>query len=378
MTSERMTSERGLSDLSDVLGAARDAVIEAMEHGLIILDGEKRVLDINPAAERIVGLPMKDVVGRPASELLGGRSDLIDLLEGSEEGSKEIVVGEGSREQVFEVQLSSRCDRAGEPMGCYLFFQDVTERKRIEDALREAKEAAEASDRAKSEFMSVASHEMRTPITSIKGYTDLLSRETVGPINEAQTEFLDTIRSNADRIALLISDLSDIARIESGRLRLELGRVDVPSIIREAAESLRNQVEARDQALRIDVPDGLPAVWADQERSVQALSNLISNANKFTPPGGRIDVRAELWEEGRGVLIAVEDNGIGIRRDEQERVFERFYRSEDRKASDMPGSGLGLCIASNLVRMQGGEIWLKSTFREGTRVCFTLPVSESS
>ena len=345
---------------------------------MIILDDKRRVLDVNPAAERIVGLRGRDAVGQHVSELLGERSDLIDLLEGAEEGSREIVVGEVGMEQVFEVQLSVWCDRAGESMGGFLFFQDVTERERMEDALREAKEAAEASDRAKSEFMSVASHEMRTPITSIKGYTDLLSRETVGPINEAQAEFLDTIRSNADRIALLISDLSDIARIESGRLRLDLGRVDVPTVVREAADSLRNQVEARDQTLGIDVPHGLPSVWADHERSVQVLSNLVSNASKFTPPGGRIDIRAELWDEGRGVLIAVEDNGIGIRHEEQERVFEKFYRSEDREASDMPGSGLGLCIASSLVRMQGGQIWLKSAFREGTRVCFTLPVSASS
>jgi signal transduction histidine kinase len=254
----------------------------------------------------------------------------------------------------------------------------VTERKRVAHALREAKEAAEASDRAKSEFMSIASHEMRTPITSIKGYTDLLSRETVGPVNDAQAEFLDTIRSNADRIALLISDLSDIARIESGRLRLDLDTVEVVSVVREASESLRAQVEGKDQVLQIDVPDGLPPVRADQQRSVQVLSNLISNANKFTPPGGRIEVRAESLGGGRGVLISVEDNGIGIRSDEQDRVFDKFYRSEDREASDMPGSGLGLCIAANLVKMQGGQIWLKSTFREGTRVCFTLPASAVS
>jgi signal transduction histidine kinase len=227
-----------------------------------------------------------------------------------------------------------------------------------------------------SEFMSVACHEMRTPITSIKGYTDLLARGTVGPVNKAQIGFLDTVRSNADRIALLISDLSDVARIQSGRLSVDLASVDVRDVVRDTLETMQTQIEGKDQSLTIEMAENLPEVWADHERTVQVLSNLVSNAHKFTPTGGRIVVRAQPWAGGdgeRGVVIAVEDNGIGIRAEEQEDVFEMFYRSEDRQASDMPGSGLGLSIASNLVEMQGGQIWLESTFREGTTVSFVLP-----
>ena len=364
------------SEPSEAVLAARDAVFEALPYGIIVVDGQSRVLDVNPAAQRIVGEPGRAVIGQPISDLSAEWAGLLELMQTEGEHRAEVRIDRDADERVFELQVIPVRHQREDAGGRFILLREVTERKRVEQALREAKEAAERSDRAKSEFMSVASHEMRTPITSIKGYTDLLSKETVGPINDMQTEFLDTIRTNADRIALLISDLSDMARIESGRLRLEIDRVDVADVVRDAVEGLRAQIEAKDQTLSVTVPDDLPPAQADYERSVQVLSNLIGNAHKFTPPGGHLVVRARRWEgeeTGQRVLLAVEDDGIGIQPEEQERVFEKFYRSEDREASDLPGSGLGLSIAANLVEMQGGEIWLESRFREGTTVRFTLP-----
>jgi PAS domain S-box-containing protein len=374
----RMVREDPCSERLHDVSTARVAVIEAMTEGLVILDNDGCVLDINPAARELIGKPRVEIVGRNVERVFSGWPSVIGLVEAAGRDRVEIVMESGDQEQVFEVRSmplyeeKTRGDR-------FLLLRDIRERKRTEKALRQAKRAAEVADQAKSEFMSVASHEMRTPITSIKGYTDLLSRETVGPINETQARFLDTIRTNADRIALLISDLSDIARIESGRLRVETGRVDVTEVVREAVGDLQRQIDEREQTVKLDISDDLPPVRADHQRVVQVLSNLVSNANKFTPVGGRITVRAEsrLGETGpREVLIQVEDTGIGIRADEQDRVFEKFYRSEDRAATDMPGSGLGLSIAASLVELQEGEIWLESEFREGTTVTFTLPVSE--
>jgi PAS domain S-box-containing protein len=373
-----MTAEDHGSDPWDVVSEARGAVVEALPLGVIVLDSEARVLDVNPAAQQILGGPAVEAIGRPVAELLSDWTDLSDLLVEAAEQKAEVVVDGDSHGRVFEVRVSPLHGGDGRRLGRLLLLRDVTERKRVERELRRAKEAAEASDRAKSEFMSVASHEMRTPITSIKGYTDLLSKGTVGSINEQQARFLDTIRTNADRVALLVSDLSDMARIESGRLRLEIGVVEIEDVVEEAVKGLRTQIEEKDQTLRVTVADDLSPARADRERAVQVLSNLMSNAHKFTPAGGTIAVRAEGWEgEGRraAVLITVEDDGIGIRPEEQEKVFERFYRSDDRKASDAPGSGLGLSIAASLVEMQGGEIWLESVFREGTVVRFTLPAA---
>ena len=378
-----MAREGSTSGSSSIVMAARDALIEMMEQGVIVLDSDDRVLDMNPAAETIVGQSRQDAMGQPVTELLQGRAE---RLKETGEGQTEIKIVRRDREQVFEARLSPLEDRRGRPLGRVVILHDVSDRERLEQALRETRQAAKASDRAKSDFMSVASHEMRTPITSIKGYTDLLAKGTVGPVNETQADFLDIIRANVDRIALLVSDLSDIARIESGRLSLELGAVDVPDVVVDAVQGLQAQIDEKEQVLRVCVPDDLPPVRADHERVVQVLSNLISNAHKFTPRGGCITVRA-----GRGsapghrddagtshdIVVAVEDNGIGIREHEQEKVFEKFYRSEDREASEMPGSGLGLSIAANLVEMQGGQIWLESVFRRGTAVKFTLPVAPS-
>lgn len=371
-----MAEEDHGSELREAVAAARIAVVEALGEGVVILDVDGRVLDVNPAAEQIMPGLRGEAVGLPMAELLPEGSYLFEVPDTAKDQCDEIVVARAGGQRVLRIRVAPLNRGDGGELRRFVLLRDVTERKRVEEELQRAKEAAEASDRAKSEFMSVASHEMRTPITSIKGYADLLAKGTAGPINEMQSSFLDTIRANANRAARLVSDLADMARIEAGRIRLELGTVVIGEVVEDAIEGLRGQIEEKQQKLTVDVPNDLPPAWADHERTVQVVSNLISNAHKFTATGGRMRVWAEPWdgEEKRGgVVVAVEDDGIGIRAEEKERVFERFYRSDDREASDAPGSGLGLSIAARLVEMQGGEIWLESRFREGTTVRFTLP-----
>jgi signal transduction histidine kinase len=218
---------------------------------------------------------------------------------------------------------------------------------------------------------------MRTPITCIKGYTDLLAKGTAGPINDVQSEFLGTIRTNADRIASLVSDLTDIARIESGRLRLKPTSFSVSELIGEAVGGLQSHFDGKDQVLTVSVSQDLPRVRGDYARLTQVLTILLNNAHQYTPSGGRTTLVTEpVVDDGEGQMIhfAVHDNGIGIAPDEQALVFRKFYRSDDRYASEVPGSGLGLTIAKSLVEMHGGRIWLESTLGEGTTVHLALPV----
>lgn len=365
----------------DVTPTARDAVVESLEDGILVLDSEDRVVDMNPAAEEILDQPAAGAIGHDAAEVLSETGHLVKILEKAQERHAEISVGEESEQKVFDVQVSPLIDQLGHSSGRFVVLRDISDRKRAEAALKDAKQTAEAANEAKSEFMSVASHEMRTPITCIKGYTDLLAKFMKRWADDTHLEFLDIIRVNADRLAGLVSDLSDMARIESGRLRLELGRVDIEEVVEEAVEALRSRTEEKEQVLRVEVPEGLPPAWGDRDSLVRVTSNLLSNAHKFTPTGGRITVVAEaLEEEGREpvVHVAVRDNGIGIRPEELEKVFEKFYRSDDREATDLPGSGLGLSIASNLVEMQGGKIWLESVFREGTTVHFIVPTERET
>jgi signal transduction histidine kinase len=239
------------------------------------------------------------------------------------------------------------------------------------------------ANEAKSEFVSFVAHELKNPMTSIKGYTELLAAGSVGQINEMQTNFLGTIRSNVERMSTLVSDLNDNAKIEAGRLRLDYRPAEVREIVDEIVRSTRRQIEDKRQSIELQLPSQLPLVWADRTRVAQVLINLVSNAYKYTPEGGKIQIGAEetdnQWDpEGakRVVHLWVKDNGIGISFEDQARIFQRFFRSEDTKAREVPGTGLGLNITKSLVEMQGGRIWFDSEYRKGTTFHFTIPVSE--
>jgi signal transduction histidine kinase len=221
-------------------------------------------------------------------------------------------------------------------------------------------------------------------MTSIKGYAELLSAKAVGPITDMQASFLVTIRSNIERMKTIVEDLNDNAKIEAGRMRLDYKAVDVIEMVDDAIKSTKRQIEDKKQTISVSMPEVLPKVWADRTRVGQVLINLVSNAHKYTQEGGNIIVRAEqtnnTWDpEGVSevVHIWVEDNGIGISPEDQKKIFQQFFRSEDDQARKSPGTGLGLNITRSLVEMQGGRIWFESEFRKGTIFHFTVPVSEN-
>jgi signal transduction histidine kinase len=236
---------------------------------------------------------------------------------------------------------------------------------------------------AKSDFVSFVAHELKNPMTSIKGYTELLSAGAVGQINEMQANFLNTIRSNVERMSTLVSDLNDNSKIEAGRLRLDYKATDPSELVDEVVRSTKRQLEDKKQELLIEMPAQLPPVWADRTRVGQVLTNLVSNAHKYTPEGGAVIVGAESaanqWDPdgaAQVVHIWVRDNGIGINPEDQSKIFQKFFRSDDQKAREVPGTGLGLNITKSLVEMQGGRIWFESEFRKGTTFHFTIPVAE--
>lgn len=243
-------------------------------------------------------------------------------------------------------------------------------------------EVQRAND-AKSDFVSFVAHELKNPMTSIKGYTELLAGGAVGAINEMQSNFLNTIRSNVERMSVLVSDLNDNAKIEAGRLRLDFKAVNLRDVVEDVLRSTRRQIEDKKQTVELHLADPLPQVWADPVRVGQVLTNLVSNAHKYTPEGGHILIGAQeaenQWDpEGarRVVHLWVKDNGIGISIEDQARIFQKFFRSDDSKAREAPGTGLGLNITKSLVEMQGGRIWFESEFRRGTTFHFTVPVAE--
>jgi signal transduction histidine kinase len=231
-----------------------------------------------------------------------------------------------------------------------------------------------AADRVKSEFVATVSHELRTPMTSIKGYADLMLLGAAGDINSEQRRFLEIVKNNADRLSLLVNDLLDISRIEQGGMELDLRPVDLGEIIRDVIteETARREGDpGRDLDIRIEVPEDAPRLLADYDRLTQVLSNLFSNAFHYTPDGGTIIVRVTPQEDG--VQVDVSDTGIGIPKEDQPRVFERFFRGEDPMVMKTAGTGLGLSIVHHLVTMHQGRVWFESEEGVGTTFSFWLP-----
>jgi signal transduction histidine kinase len=240
----------------------------------------------------------------------------------------------------------------------------------------------QAASEAKSEFVSFVAHELNNPMTSIMGYTELISKGAAGPVTDMQAGFLRTIHSNVERMSTLVTELNDHSKIESNQLRLDFKAVDAAEVIDEVIRSARRQVDDMKQSSRVKLPADLPKVRADRTRLVQVITNLVSNANKYTPEGGVIMIGAEQcanqWDPGGAsqvVHIWVQDNGIGISTEDQKKIFQKFFRSDDLKAKGAPGTGLGLNITKSLVEMMGGRIWTESEFRQGTTFHFTVPVA---
>lgn len=351
------------------------AILEAVADGVVVTNSQSRVTLFNVSAERILNLQSAQVLsksldhfsglfGKTASEWMStirNWSQDPSAYHNVETFAEQLDLDTG---RIVAVHLAPVFWRQ-EFLGTVSIFRDITHEVQV--------------DRLKSEFVANVSHELRTPMTSIKGYVEIMLMGAAGNLSDQQKHFLQIVKSNTERLSVLVNDLLDISRIEAGRVSLNL----VPLDIREVAEDVisdiqrRSREENKPMTFLLEPQPGLPFAQGDLERVRQVLGNLVSNAYNYTPENGCVTIFVK--EVGKEIQIDVRDTGIGIDIEAKHRIFERFYRGEDPLVLATAGTGLGLAIAKTLVEMHHGRIWFESSGvrDEGSIFSFTLPVYDS-
>jgi len=369
-----------LNQLTDQLHAKIDelsedraqllAVLTSMVEGVMVLDSRGQVLQINPALERIFGISRVEARGRPYAELFRHQqlNDLITtMLRMGTHRQDEIVLPLTGR--CLQIEASPAGGQRENEACAVLVFHDITELRHLE--------------KIRKDFVANVSHELRTPLTSIKGYVEaLLDGAKDDPT--ASAKFLDIILKQSDRLNLIITDLLELSKIESGRVSLKKELVDLRIVVERTSAIMKPLADKSRHRLVMAVDPSLPSLEGDEGRLVQVLTNLLDNAIKYTPPGGTITVSAAMARPvGNAELltntieICIADTGIGIPEQDRPRVFERFYRVDKARSRELGGTGLGLAIVKHLVEGHGGQVWVEANRPQGSRFIVRLPLSSS-
>lgn len=346
------------------------AIFDATAEAMILIGTDQRVRSVNRRVGAMLGAEAGVITGAPMHELkplmekiFVDPSPIFELLpdpNASEHPSSTAMLTQ-SWPEARELELSAGpVSNEGQFIGMLYVLRDVTQQRAVE--------------RMKSEFVSMVSHELRTPLTSIKGYVSLLLEDEVGSLNEEQQEFLQIVQSNTDRQVALINALLDLTRIEAGKTELQPSAVNVQGIIDMVKMAFRPQLAAKQQTLNLEIAPNLPIILGDSDRLTQIVTNLLSNAHKYTPSGGFITIAAKRIDDR--VRIDVRDTGIGMNAEEQAQLFTKFFRAKNRATQEASGTGLGLAITRALVELHGGTMEVTSAPGEGSCFSTILPIGD--
>jgi len=341
---------------------ATEAVIHSVAEGLVVIGREGEVLMMNPAAEKILGASRKEKIGKSILENLK-EEQLVSLAKassGKENLEIELISPRDDTKKVLRASTAVIEDENGQTVGMVSVLSDITKQREL--------------DNLKSNFVSNVSHELRTPLVAIGKSLSLLLTKTAGEINDNQQQFLSIADHNVKRLGRLIDDLLDLAKLEAGKLDLRRAPSSVEKIANDVVASFAAWENSKGLTLEKKVQENIPQANIDPDRITQVLTNLVGNAIKFTPSGGRITVAASYHPDRREIEIAVQDNGLGIAAENIPRIFSKFYQVGERSSADMAGTGIGLSITKEIVELHGGRIWAESQKGQGARFAFTLPL----
>jgi len=342
-------------------------VINSLADGLLVFDSENKLLMINPPAENFFSIKAKEIIGNSILELtkFPNLRALINLLGVKIKGifRKELTISENLIIEVSAVPMIIK----GEKLGTSVILHEITREKMVE--------------RIKTEFVSLAAHQLRTPLSAIKWTLKMLLDGDLGEITKEQRGFLDKTYQSNEKMIGLINDLLNITRIEEGRYLYKPTLADFENIVHFVINSYREEIARKKIVLDFQKPKTkLPGITIDIEKMRLAVQNLLDNAVRYTPPRGRITILLEIIKfhnrDEKEISFSIKDTGIGIPKDQQPRVFTKFFRGANVMRMETEGTGLGLFIAKNIIEAHGGKIWFESEEGKGTTFYFNLPVKE--
>lgn len=338
-------------------------VLRGIGDGLVVFDDEGKLTDCNELGLELLNFDNQDLTGQALEEVCPQLHSVLGGWESVQFGLTQ------PRVDLFTVGTKDlRASTAplrwdGDTfLGCVVVLADRTKEAEV--------------DRLKSDLIGIVSHELRSPLTAIKGYVDLIATGDIGVISERQRAYLEIVTKNANRLATLIEDMLDLSRIESGKLQMTFGKVDVRYLVDFCVLTLRPEAEKKNHTFQADITDPELNVCGDVDRLQQALMNLAANAIKYTPDGGNVTLRA--YREGDTIRMAAVDDGLGISEENQSHLFEKFFRVKGKSTRGIGGTGLGLCITRSIVEAHDGRIEVESEEGQGSTFAIVLPTYETS
>jgi len=371
----------------------REAVVDNAADGIFTMDGQGILASLNPAAEQMFGYLAADVLNKNVETFVPviDKSMLSRYMEDAKmrDRDRRETIGRRKDGSEFPIEVAVTDTYVGDKRLFIGMVRDITDAKRAEAALTQAKEAAEAASKMKGTFLANVSHELRTPLTSVLGFAKIIKKrldEAVWPLvptdnpktkraMQQVTANIEIIIAEGERLTALINNVLDLAKIEAGKIEWRMQPAMISDIISRAASATSALFEPKPFKLAIDIEPDLPQLVLDHDRMIQVVINLISNAVKFTTEGG-ITVRAR--REGETVLVSVSDTGMGIAEKDYDKVFEQFVQVGDTLTNKPMGTGLGLPICKQIVEHHGGKIWVESVMGKGSTFLFTLPIAEGA
>ena len=387
--------------LLDIIPVARDAVIESMSDAVLMLDAQNRIVDINPAAARVLKRSVAEVIGQSAFTILADLHDLIERYHDTLEVQAEITSIDDPQ-RFFDLRISPLYDRHARLTGRLIVLRDISDRKQIEAALYLAKEQAEIASQSKSTFLANMSHELRTPLTSIIGYSDLIKVMVESRGYDEIVPDLNRISAAGGHLLALISDILDLSKIEAGKLDMYLEKFNLPALVGYVASTVQPMVEQNHNTLTVDCPEEIGAMYADLTRVRQVLFNLLSNAAKFTKeglitlrvssevhvlsaevPGSSAIAQNDALERSQGselrtqnwIIFEIADSGIGLTPEQIQGLFKEFMQADPSTTRKYGGTGLGLALSRRFCQMMGGDIAVTSQLGHGATFTVRLPAA---